>query len=86
MELARRTRRASTAHCRAANGVGGTISEGGWGSDEDHFDPASRTQREEGYHSETGLSGGGGMGGLARYVAVAPRAESTGLCYLDFGA
>ena len=60
--------------------------EGGRGSDEDHFDPTSRTEREDGYHSETGLSGGGGMGaGLARYVAVAPRDESTDVRYLDFG-
>ena len=59
--------------------------EGGRGSDEDHFDSASRTQREEGYHSETGLSGGAGMGGLARYVAVAPRDGSTDVRYLDFG-
>ena len=60
--------------------------EGGRCSDEDHFDPTSRTEREDGYHSETGLSGGGGMGaGLARYVAVAPRDESTDVRYLDFG-
>ena len=61
--------------------------EGGRGSDVDEFDPTTRTQRETGYSSETGLSGGGGVGpGLARYVAVAPRNESTGVRHLDFGA
>ena len=60
--------------------------EGGRGSDVDHFDPTTRTERENGFHSETGLSGGGGMGpGLARYVAVAPRDASTDVRYLDFG-
>ncbi len=54
------------------------------GSDVDEFDPASRTQREDGYNGETGLSGGGGMGGLSRYVVVTPRAVSTDLRYLDF--
>ena len=59
--------------------------QGGWGTEDDDFDPASRTQREDGYNSETGLSGGGGgMGGLARYVAVAPRNMSTDLRYLGF--
>jgi hypothetical protein len=58
--------------------------QGGRGSDVDDFDPASRTQREDGYHSETGLSGGGGMGGLARYVAIAPRDVSTDLRHLEF--
>ena len=53
-------------------------------SDVDDFDPASRTQREDGYHSETGI-GGGGMGGLARYVAVASRDASTDVGDLDFG-
>ena len=57
---------------------------GGHGSDVDEFDPESRTQREDGYNSETGISGGGGMGGLARYVAVVPRDVSTDLHYLDF--
>ncbi len=57
--------------------------QGGRGSDVDEFDPASRTQREDGYNSETGLSGGG-MGGLSRYVAVAPRDVSTDLRCLDF--
>ena len=61
--------------------------EGGRGSDVDEFDPTTRTQRETGYDSETGLSGGGGVGpGLARYVAVAPRNASTDVRYLDFGA
>ena len=47
----------------------------------------TRAQRETGYDSETGLSGGGGVGpGLARYVAVAPRNASTDVRYLDFGA
>ena len=60
--------------------------EGGRGSDVDEFDPSTRTQRETGFHSETGLSGGGGVGpGLARYVAVAPRDASTDVRYLDFG-
>jgi len=59
--------------------------QGGRGSDVDDFDPASRTQREDGYNSETGLSGGGGMGGLSRYVAVAPRDVSTDVRNLDFG-
>jgi hypothetical protein len=58
--------------------------QGGQGSDVDGFDPASRTQREDGYNSETGLSGGGGMGGLSRYVAVAPRDVSADLRYLNF--
>jgi hypothetical protein len=58
--------------------------QGGRGSDVDEFDPASRTQREDGYNSETGLSGGGGMGGLSRYVAVALRDVSTDVRYLDF--
>jgi hypothetical protein len=59
--------------------------QGGRGSDVDDFDPASRTQREDGYDSETGLSGGGGMGGLSRYVAVAPRDVSINVRNLDFG-
>ncbi|MDH3532101.1 MAG: hypothetical protein OEO82_04170 [Gammaproteobacteria bacterium] len=58
--------------------------KGGKRSDVDDFDPASRTQREDGYHSETGI-GGGSMGGLARYVAVAPSNEATGVRHLDFG-
>ena len=58
--------------------------KGGTRSDVDDFDPASRTQREVGYHSETGISSGG-MGGLARYVAVAPRNASTDVHNLDFG-
>jgi len=58
--------------------------KGGARSDVDDFDPESRTQREDGYHSETGI-GGGGMGGLARYVAGAPRDESTDVSDLDFG-
>ncbi len=56
---------------------------GGVGTEDDDFDPASRTQREDGYNTETGLSGGG-IGGLARYVAVAPRDVSTSLRNLDF--
>ena len=56
---------------------------GGVGTEVDEFDPASRTQREDGYGSETGLSGGG-IGGMARYVAVATRDASTSLRYLDF--
>ena len=60
--------------------------EGGRGSDVDEFDPTTRTQRETGYDSETGLSGGGSVGpGLARYVAVAPRDASTDVRHLDFG-
>ena len=60
--------------------------QGGHGSDVDEFDPTTRTQRETGYHSETGLSGGGGVGpGLARYVAVAPRDASTDVRRLNFG-
>ena len=60
--------------------------EGGRGSDVDEFDPTTRTERETGVHSETGLSGGGGVGpGLARYVAVAPRNASTDVRHLDFG-
>ena len=58
--------------------------KGGTRSDVDDFDPVSRTQREDGYHSETGM-GSGGMGGLARYVAVAPRDVSTDVRDLDFG-
>jgi hypothetical protein len=58
--------------------------QGGRGSDVDGFDPAARTQREDGYNSETGLSGGG-MGGLSRYVAVAPRDVSINVRNLDFG-
>jgi len=58
--------------------------KGGTRSDVDDFDPASRTQREVGYHSETGISSGG-MGGLARYVAVAPRDALTDIHDLDFG-
>ena len=59
--------------------------QGGVGTEDDDFDPTTRTQREDGYNSETGLSGGGGMGGLARYVAVAPRDLSTDVRHLDFG-
>ena len=59
--------------------------QGGHGTDVDDFDPVSRTQREDGYHSETGLGGGSDMGGLARYVAVARRDVSTDVRYLDFG-
>ena len=60
--------------------------EGGTGSDVDEFDPTTRTERETGYHSETGLSGGGSVGpGLARYVAVAPRDASRSVRNLDFG-
>jgi hypothetical protein len=58
--------------------------QGGVGTEDDDFDPATRTQREDGYNSETGLSSGG-IGGMARYVAVAPRDESASLRYLDFG-
>jgi len=58
--------------------------KGGARSDVDDFDPASRTQREDGYHAETGI-GSGGMGGLARYVAVTPRDVLTDVCDLDFG-
>jgi len=58
---------------------------GGRGSDTDEFDPESRTQREDGYNSETGISGGGGMGGLGRYVVVTPTTVSTSLRGLDFG-
>lgn len=57
---------------------------GGRGSDVDEFDPATRTQREDGYNSETGLSGGGGMGGLARFVAVAPWDAARDVRHLDF--
>ena len=57
--------------------------QGGAGTEDDDFDPASRTQREDGYNSETGLSSCG-MGGMARYVAIAPRDVSTSLRNLDF--
>ena len=57
--------------------------QGGVGTEDDDFDPASRTQREDGYNSETGLSSCG-MGGMARYVAIAPRDVSTSLRNLDF--
>ena len=57
--------------------------QGGVGTEDDDFDPASRTQREDGYNSETGLSSGG-IGGLARYVSVAPRDVSASLHHLDF--
>ncbi|MBJ89015.1 MAG: hypothetical protein CMO98_04060 [Woeseia sp.] len=60
---------------------------GGQGSDADDFDTASRKQREYGYNSDYGLSGdGGGGGGIARYVAVAPYDPSTSLRYLSFGS
>ncbi len=58
--------------------------QGGVGTEDDDFDPATRTQREDGYNSETGLSSGG-LVGMARYVAVAQRDESASLRYLDFG-
>jgi len=58
--------------------------QGGRGSDVDGFDPTSRTQREDGYGSETGISGGGGMSGMERYIAVAPWDEATDVRYLDF--
>ena len=57
---------------------------GGRGSDIDEFDPRTRTQREEGYFSETGLSSGGGLDGLARYVAVGPLDAATDVRHLDF--
>jgi len=37
-----------------------------------------------GYDSDYGITGGGAMADLARYVAVAPRSVSTSLQFLDF--
>ncbi len=38
-----------------------------------------------GYDADYGITGGGGMVDMARYVAVAPRNDSVSLRYLDFG-
>lgn len=57
---------------------------GGEGSDRDDFDPKSRVQRETGLSKDTGLSGGGGFGSPARYVAVASRDALTSLRHLPF--
>ena len=59
--------------------------QGGQGSDVDGFDPRTRTQREDGFNSEIGLSSGGGMSGLSRYVAVVPRDSFRDVRDLDFG-
>ncbi|MCY4565217.1 MAG: hypothetical protein OXE40_12170, partial [Gammaproteobacteria bacterium] len=51
---------------------------GGWGTEDHDF-------AEYGYDSEYGLGGDASMGGIARYVAVAPRDASTDVRHLDFG-
>lgn len=38
-----------------------------------------------GYDAEYGMGGDASLGGMARYIAVAPRDASTSLRYLDFG-
>ncbi len=49
-----------------------------WGTedDDDHL---------YGYDAEYGMGGDATLGGMARYVAVAPRDVSTSLRNLDFG-
>jgi hypothetical protein len=60
--------------------------QGGRGSDVDEFDPTTRTQRQTGLHSETGLSSGGGLStAITRYVAVAPHDAARDVRHLDFG-
>ena len=52
--------------------------QGGWGTDDDDFG-------EYGYDSDYGLGGDASMGGMARYVAVAPRDVSSSLRHIPFG-
>ncbi len=52
--------------------------QGGWGTEDDDFG-------EYGYDSEYGLGGDASMGGMARYVAVAPRDDSNSLRHIPFG-
>ena len=52
--------------------------QGGWGTEDDDFG-------EYGYDSEYGLGGDATMGGMARFVAVAPRDDSSNLRQLPFG-
>ena len=52
--------------------------QGGWGTEDDDFG-------EYGYDSEYGLGGDASMGGMARYVAVAPRDDSNSLRQIPFG-
>ncbi|MCZ6618065.1 MAG: hypothetical protein O7E57_08020 [Gammaproteobacteria bacterium] len=51
--------------------------EGGVGTEEDD-------DHLYGYDAEYGMGGDATLGGMARYVAVAPRDVSTSLQYLDF--
>ena len=55
-----------------AGNVGGVGTE----DDDDHL---------YGYDAEYGMGGDASLGGMARYVAVAPQDSSTDLRYLDFG-
>ena len=52
--------------------------QGGWGTEDDDFG-------EYGYDSEYGLGGDATMGGMARFVAVAPRDDASNLRQLPFG-
>ncbi len=52
--------------------------QGGWGGDDDDFG-------EYGYDSDYGLGGDASMGGMARYVAVAPMNDSRKLRNFPFG-
>ena len=52
--------------------------QGGWGTEDDDFG-------EYGYDSEYGLGGDASMGGMARYVALAPMDDSRKLRNLRFG-
>ncbi len=52
--------------------------QGGWGTEDDDFG-------EYGYDSEYGLGGDASIGGMARYVAVAPRDVSSSLRNISLG-
>ena len=52
--------------------------QGGWGTEDHDFG-------EYGYDSEYGLGGDASMGGMARYIAVAPRDIATSIRHISFG-
>ena len=52
--------------------------QGGWGTEDHDFG-------EYGYDSEYGLGGDASMGGMARYVAVAPRDITSSVRHISFG-
>ncbi len=52
--------------------------QGGWGTEDDDFG-------EHGYDSEYGMGGDATMGGMARYVAVAPQNTASSLRHSPFG-